>query len=78
MVITLLLHPVVSLGNINLASNDRFYVRMFGGKLEKFLHAVHVSMVRDGKTWHAEFIGSVEQVLYRCLTIKNGVLRMYV
>ena len=51
---------------------------MLGGELEKFLHAVHVSMVRDGKTWHAEFIGSVEQVLYRCLTIKNGVLRMYV
>ena len=77
-VITLLLHPVVSLGNINLASDDRFYVRMFGGELEKFLHAVHVSMVRDGKTGHAEFIGSVEQVFYRCLTIKNGVLRMYV
>ena len=51
---------------------------MLGGELEKLLHTVHVSMVRDGKTGHAEFIGSVKQVLYRCLTVENGILRMYV
>ena len=76
MVISFFLQPVVSLGYVDFASDDRFHARMFGCKLEELLHTVHVAVVRDRKTRHAKFFSPVEQVFYGRLAVKNRVLCM--
>ena len=59
-VITFFLQPVVTLGYVDFASDDRFHARMFGRELEELLHSVHVAVVRYRKTGHAKFFRPVE------------------
>ncbi len=69
---------VVEFGDIDLASDNRLYRWMLCREFEKLLDAVHVAMVRDGKTRHPELICTVEQILNRRLSIEYGIVRMYV
>ena len=75
-VISFLLYPVVSFRYIDFTSDDRFYRRMLGCVFEELLYTIHVAMVRYGQTWHAEFLGSVEQILNRRLSVENRILSM--
>ena len=75
-VIALFLHPVISLGNVNLAADDGLDIRMLLGVLEELFDTVHVAMVRDGKGRHTKLFGTVEKVFYGGLSIQNGILGM--
>ena len=65
---------VVVSGDIDLASYDWLDLRIFLRNLQKFLHAVHVSMVGDGQCRHAELFRSFKKTAYRGLTVKDGIL----
>ena len=78
MVVPLFLDPVVALGHVDLAADDRLDAGMFLGILEELLHPVHVAVVRDGKAGHAQLLGAVEQVFDGRLSVQDGILGMYV
>ena len=62
----LVLEPVVIMrGHVDFAAYYRLYARMLLGKFEEFFHPVHVSMVGNGDSRHAELFCPVEQVFYR-------------
>ena len=69
---------VVPARDIDFATDDGLDVRVLLGELEELLDAVHVSMVGDGQTGHAELFRPVEQVLDGGLAVQDGILGMYV
>ena len=75
---------VITPGYVHLTSNDRLYdeiavlilVFLVVGVFEKFLYAVHIAVVGDGKCRHSEFTGTLEKRPDIAQAIKNGILCM--
>ena len=65
-------------GSIDLAAYDRLDVRMLGRMLEKLFHAIHVAMVSDGQSRHAQLFRSFEKLGDGRQSIEDGILCMYV
>ena len=49
---------------------------MVGWGWELVVYTILVAMVRYGQAWHAEFLGSVKQILNRRLSVENRILSM--
>ena len=77
-VVLVLEFMVIVTGHIYLAADDRLYFRKLLRHLQEFLDSVHVSMVRDGKSRHAKLLGTLKKASYGSLTVKYGILSMYV
>ena len=73
-VVPLFFEPMVPFGHVNLTADDRLYVRVLLGILEELLHAVHITVVRDGQCGHPQLVGPVEKVFYGRLSVQDGVL----
>ena len=50
--------------------------RMLLGHVVELLHAVHVAVVGDGQTRHAQLLGPLEKLFDVGKPVEHGILRM--
>ena len=60
---------VIMTGHIYLASDDRLDLGKLLRHLQEFLYTIHVSMVSDGQSRHAELFCALEEAGDRRLTV---------
>ncbi len=70
-------------GNVHLTTDNGFYGSFRLGILcfniiMKLFHSKHATVIRQGYGRHFICNGFVDQVLYRGLSIEDGILRMHV
>ena len=74
----LVLEAMVADGDVDLTAYDGLYRGVFLGEFEELLDPVHIAVVSDRKTGHSELLGPGKEVIYRRLTVEDGVLCMNV
>ena len=60
---------VIVAGHIYLTSDDRLDLGKFLRYLQEFLDTIHISMVCDGQSRHAEFLGTLKKAGNRRLAV---------
>ena len=67
---------VVMSGYVHFAAENGLYPRMLLGHVVELLHAVHVAVVGDGETRHAQLLGPLEKLFDVGKPVEHGILRM--
>ncbi len=75
-VVVVLEAVVIMPRDIDLAPENRLYVRVLRGKLHELLDSVHIAVVRNRKRRHPEFLRPVKEFGNGGKSVEDGVLRM--
>ena len=67
---------VVMSRHIYLTADDRLDLRILLRHLQKLLDSVHVAMVGDCQSRHAQLFCAFEKASYRSLAVEDGILCM--